>query len=120
MFIRMVPILLSVQRYSSRVGLRRHTRQSASVSRRLTRGQRLGLLTHAGVNKDSEGLVNEARKDPGFHLNLRVINMQFIANNMRLKINTTVPTILSQSERYGTAVHQKRIVTVYRAVFTRV
>jgi hypothetical protein len=70
-------------------------------------------LTQAGVNKDSDGLVKEAVNDPGFHLNRKVINMQFIKNNTRLKINTTVPTILSQSDRYGTTKYQSRTLAVY-------
>jgi hypothetical protein len=62
-------------------------------------------LTQAGVNKDSDGLLKEAVNDPGCHLNLNVMNIQFIKNSTRLKINTTVPTILSQSDRYGTTMY---------------
>jgi len=65
-------------------------------------------LTHAGMNKDSDWFMNEALKDPGFHLNRKDIKKQFITNSTRLKIITTTPIILNQSDRYGTATNQSR------------
>jgi hypothetical protein len=67
-----------------------------TVSRPIT------ALTQAGGNNDSDGLVNEALKEPGFHLNLNVINVQFITKRNKLKMKKIVPTILNQSDRYGT------------------
>jgi hypothetical protein len=55
------------------------------------------------MNNDSDWLVKEARKDPGFHLNLNVRRIQFIKKSPMLNRKTTTPIILNQSDRYGTA-----------------
>jgi hypothetical protein len=65
------------------------------------------VLTHAGTNRDSEGLVKELLNDPGFHMNRKVIKKQFKTNSIKLKRNNITPITLSQSERYGTAFCQR-------------
>lgn len=50
------------------------------------------------MNKDSDGLRNECRNDPGFHRNRRLRRVQFMKNRHKLKKNTTTPRIRSQSD----------------------
>lgn len=60
---------------------------------------RLYVLTQAGMNKDSDGLKKECRKEPGFHRNLNVRRMQFMLKRIRLKRRMMTPIIRSQSDR---------------------
>jgi hypothetical protein len=62
-------------------------------------------LTQAGINRDSDGLVNEPQKEPGFNLNRKVIKIAFMRNNPRLKIKKMVPMMVSQLEWYGTTIY---------------
>jgi len=58
-----------------------------------------------GVNRDSDGLVKEARKEPGFHLNSNVIRIAFQTNNARLNRKKMGPIIVIRWERYGIVIY---------------
>lgn len=58
-------------------------------------GTRKRAPTHEGINKDSEGLVKEDLKDPGFHLNLKVIRTQFTKKSTILNRKMMTPIIRS-------------------------
>ena len=61
------------------------------------------------MNNDSDWLVKEALKDPGFHLNRRVTKMQFITKRTMLNRKNITPIIRNQSALYGTASNQIRL-----------
>jgi hypothetical protein len=58
------------------------------------------------MNRDSDGLVKERLRDPGFHLNRNVMKKQFMRNSTTLKRKNITPRIVNHSDRYGTAIRQ--------------